>query len=266
MDCTMIELYTITFPDSTVYRYTSAVQAVVHDSQTYVARSGLVRGEIDVSITEMDSIMTMLMPCTEPAVRKYMESPPALPVAVVLDQIVDGDLRPWYRGIISSVAVSGITAEFRLVGDGVPQLSQATSLRYQSLCRHALYGTACGVDKTDHDVSGNLTAIEDNGLVLTSTVFGAPLDKLWIGGAIEIAGELRTIIAQPGADKIRIDRPIPSATSTSPFIAYKGCDKTVGTCRDKFANLANFGGIPTLPGKNPFSSPVNQTHDLPSGL
>jgi uncharacterized phage protein (TIGR02218 family) len=258
----MIELYTITFPDSTVYRYTSTVNDIIVGGNLYTARSGLVRGEVDVSVTELDSTMTMVLPCTDAAVRKYMESPPLLPVSVEVVQAVTGGETPWFVGVVASVSVSGVTAEFRLIGDGVPALSQATALRYTAQCRHALYGVACGVDKTDHDLTGTITAIEQNGLVLTSVEWTDAPRARWIGGAIDVGGELRTIIAQPAGDKIRIDRAIIGLAVTDGYVIYEGCNKTVSICRDKFNNLANFGGIPNIPSKNPFTSNVNTSSDI----
>jgi hypothetical protein len=34
---------------------------------------------------------------------------------------------------------------------------------------------------------------------------------------------------------------------------YAGCDHLLATCRDRFSNVANFGGFPWIPQKNPFS-------------
>ena len=31
-----------------------------------------------------------------------------------------------------------------------------------------------------------------------------------------------------------------------------GCDRTAATCQGRFGNIANFGGFPALPKRNPF--------------
>jgi uncharacterized phage protein (TIGR02218 family) len=257
----MIEIYTITFPDSTVYRYTSTVDSIVVGGDTYFARTGLIRGEVNVSVTECDSAMTLILPCTDAAVRSYMESPPSLPVFIEVRQVLNGGSVPWFKGIVSSVSVSGISAEFRLIGNGVAQLSQATALRYTAQCRHALYGPACRVDKNNHKTTGNLTDVESNGLVLVSSDWDDFTQEQWIGGAIDIGGELRTIISQPASDKIRIDRVFIGLLGTEAFEIFEGCNKTNATCREKFNNLINFGGIPNLPRRNPFAQDVNVGSD-----
>jgi hypothetical protein len=35
-----------------------------------------------------------------------------------------------------------------------------------------------------------------------------------------------------------------------------GCDHSVSTCAARFGNLANYGGFPFIPTKNPFSTGV----------
>jgi uncharacterized phage protein (TIGR02218 family) len=257
----MIEIYTITFPDSTVYRYTSTVDTIVVGGNTYFARTGLVRGEVDVNVLELDSFMTLILPCTDVVVRKYMESPPSLPVFIDVQQVNNGAASPWFKGIVSSVSVSGISAEFRLIGNGVAQLSSATSARYTTLCRHALYGPACRVDKNNHKLNGTLSAVEESGFVLTSVAWNDVSRRRWIGGAIDIGGELRTIIAQPVSDKIKIDRVIVGLVGNEAYTIYEGCNKTLKTCRDKFDNLFNFGGIPNLPKRNPFAESVDVGSD-----
>jgi uncharacterized phage protein (TIGR02218 family) len=259
----MIEIYTITFPDSTVYRYTSTVETVTFSAVDYAPVAGLVRGEVSVNPIELDSMTTLVMPCTDPVVRAYMESPPEDPVTVLIEQILNGDKQSWFVGVIASVSVSGVTAELRLVGEGVSGLSQATALRYTAQCRHALYGLACSVDITLHRLDGTLSDIEQNGLVLVSSDFIDADTTKWTGGAILIGDDHRTIIGQPATDKVRIDRAFIGIADSDNFRVFEGCNKTAATCRDKFNNLANFGGIPNLPRKNPFANDIDRSGDLP---
>jgi hypothetical protein len=36
--------------------------------------------------------------------------------------------------------------------------------------------------------------------------------------------------------------------------AYAGCNRTLDECKTRFDNVANFGGMPFIPTKNPFGS------------
>ena len=47
----------------------------------------------------------------------------------------------------------------------------------------------------------------------------------------------------------------PSSGDT--FTLTAGCDKSLATCRDKFANVANYRGFPHMPGNDFLSSPGN---------
>lgn len=259
----MIELYTITFPDGTIYRYTSASGDIVTGGNTYTSRSGLVRGDVTINPSTMDSEATMAMPCTDSVVRAFMENPPELPVTVVIDQKNNGNQDTYYTGIIGSMAVSGIRAEMRLMGHGVKQLKASSALRYMSQCRHSLYGLGCQLDRDDHKTDGTLSAIEENGFVLVSTTFTDSTLKKWIGGAVKIGDAFRTVIGQPASTKVRLSTSFFGITSTASFTVFEGCDKSYATCRDKFDNLVNFGGIPTLPKKNPFAQSVEIGSDQP---
>lgn len=37
------------------------------------------------------------------------------------------------------------------------------------------------------------------------------------------------------------------------IVSYPGCNRATSDCTDKFNNLSNYGGIPHMPGKSPFS-------------
>jgi uncharacterized phage protein (TIGR02218 family) len=257
----MIELYTFTFPD-TIYRYTSAARDVVHDGNTYTARSGLLRGELSINPSGMDSQTTIAIPCTDALVRAYMQEQPAEEVTVQIVQLVGGTASTWFTGVIGALAISGVRAEIRLTGHGITRLSAGPAMRYQAQCRHALYGAACGVDREDHKVSGTLSALESGSMVLVSANFEG---QTWKGGAIKIGSQWRTVIADPAANKVRLSRPFVGLEGTEAFDVFKGCDKSYSTCRTTFNNLANFGGIPTLPAQNPFSKSIETAFDLPTG-
>ncbi|WP_323033201.1 phage BR0599 family protein [Paracoccus sp. (in: a-proteobacteria)] len=58
--------------------------------------------------------------------------------------------------------------------------------------------------------------------------------------------ELAAALAAPGVDPETSD-PLPVLVDIAP-----GCDLRAATCAAKFGNLANFGGFPEIPGRNPF--------------
>ena len=58
--------------------------------------------------------------------------------------------------------------------------------------------------------------------------------------------ELAAAIATPELDP-DTGEPLPMLADIAP-----GCDLRAATCAAKFGNLANFGGFPEIPGRNPF--------------
>lgn len=67
------------------------------------------------------------------------------------------------------------------------------------------------------------------------------------GGTITIGGLVREIKSYvPG--QWTLHDPFPSLVGTEAYSMVAGDDKTATTCRVKFANLANFGGYPFVPG------------------
>jgi len=73
------------------------------------------------------------------------------------------------------------------------------------------------------------------------------------GGEIVVGTVRRTITAHVG-NTITINRPFGSGVSAGDaFSAYPGCDHTPNTCRDKYGNSINYGGLEGLPVKNPYA-------------
>jgi len=53
-------------------------------------------------------------------------------------------------------------------------------------------------------------------------------------------------------NEIYLLQPPPSGWAASDAVTlYAGCDRKHSTCRDKFDNMANFGGFPLHPERNP---------------
>ena len=66
------------------------------------------------------------------------------------------------------------------------------------------------------------------------------------------AGETRPIAFNSGptiyGNRIQLQIPLSVPPSVGDvFVAYAGCDKTLGTCQNKFNNLGRFAGYPFIP-------------------
>jgi len=138
--------------------------------------------------------------------------------------------------------------------------------KYQRLCRHALYGRGCRLDIALSWLTGTVTAATGGGLTMTIPEAAAEPSGWYRGGVLRFGPQLGFITGHSGT-AITLSRPIPEIVAaltapgvdpvsgaTLPVLAdlAPGCDLRAATCAAKFGNLANFGGFPEIPGRNPF--------------
>lgn len=126
---------------------------------------------------------------------------------------------------------------------------------YQLTCRHDLYGAidseggGCGVDRNLHAFAS--TVVQSSGsLLLLAAAPSQPNGHFTLGYVLGPAGQRRMVREHVGA-LMTLNAPL-SLQAGNPVIVFAGCDKTLPICRDKFANLVNFGGFPWIPHIDPF--------------
>jgi hypothetical protein len=69
---------------------------------------------------------------------------------------------------------------------------------------------------------------------------------------LKFGDELRMITAHSGNVVTLVDS-VADLVVGATVTLWPGCSRTVNHCQNKFSNLANYGGLPYLPAKNPFS-------------
>lgn len=126
---------------------------------------------------------------------------------------------------------------------------------YQKNCPHVLYNPlTCKVNKEDFRITGEVLAIDGN--VIEVAEFGLQDEGWFNGGFLEYTLESgmleRRMIVTHSTSFVTI-MGLPSGMVVADSIsAFPGCDLTVNTCLVKYNNLANMGGFPQSPGRNPF--------------
>lgn len=129
--------------------------------------------------------------------------------------------------------------------------------RFSRTCNRTLYGSDCGVDPALFELATNILALD------------GPSRKMTLQGQhlSETGGYFRqgTLLHQPtgivlsifdsqpaGADtELTLHNWAPDMEVTDVAVARAGCRHSLADCRDKFANLPNFGGFSEVPNKNP---------------
>jgi uncharacterized phage protein (TIGR02218 family) len=139
------------------------------------------------------------------------------------------------------------------------RLDEARGRSYRATCGADLGDTRCGIDLAAAAFrTAGIVASTDGALALASGGIGEP-DGWFTGGRLTWTGganaglsvEVRAHRRIGGAAELdlwqRAVRPIAAGDG---FTVTAGCDKRAETCRDRFANIANFRGFPHMPGND----------------
>lgn len=161
------------------------------------------------------------------------------------------------RGSIGEVRRGAHAFEAEVAGLA-QALNRVQGRAYLRVCDRRLSDGGCGVDLTAQAFrgTGTVTAVLGAQEVVASGLGGFAsgwFDRgalTWTtgpnGGA---TGHVKA--HRPGASDARLTlwrAPAAAISVGDAFEVTAGCDKSADTCREKFANLLNFGGFPLMPG------------------
>ena len=163
-----------------------------------------------------------------------------------------------FRGHIGEISRGGgaFTAELRGLTD---LLNLPMGRIYQPLCQANLGDAQCGVDFEGDGLVEELTADSiEAGREFRFTGLGLYADR-WFergtlaaldGAAAGLSGVIKTDRLQSdGTRHVTLWSPIRAEVTGATLLRLTpGCDKRMATCRDKFLNMVNFRGFPTIPG------------------
>ena len=162
----------------------------------------------------------------------------------------DSEFSVLWKGRVTGCKWSGSVATLNC--DSAFTMFQRAGLRrlYQVGCPHVLYSPACGLSSDDWDVVGEVAEID--GKAVTLSGISAFASGYFLGGMLKCGDELRMITAHSGNVVTMVDSVAELAVGSAVTL-WPGCSHTVAACKNKFSNLLNYGGLPYLPAKNPFS-------------
>ncbi|HBF32544.1 DUF2163 domain-containing protein [Rhizobium sp.] len=162
------------------------------------------------------------------------------------------------------------TAELRSF---TAKLSQEQGRTFGRRCDAALGDGRCGVDMSaaGRTVSGAVVAMTARDRITVSGLESYTNDyfrygKMTVTSGAEngLAGDIETSRAVSGGTELTLWLPLEVTLSSGDALTLTiGCDKSFATCRDSFANAANFRGFPHMPGTDFAYSYVSGqvTHD-----
>lgn len=180
----------------------------------------------------------------------------------------EGDVSVIWKGRL--VSVKPDISQIVLIFESIFTSLRRSGLRkkYQRACPHVLYGRGCFLNKDDWAVFSAMPAISADGTTVAVPQAAAFQDGYFSAGMLQAPdGTFRFITGHQGGT-VKLIRPIDSlneafANSGYGFNCgnyyggisvniYPGCDRSKETCKNKFANLLNYGGFAFIPLKNPF--------------
>ena len=246
-----LELYRFSYGDSGLWLFTSADDTVVKEEEkyepAYVKRNGFTRtgdarkATLEIEVGDSNPVALLFR-------AGWLVSP--LIVTIFRHHYEDNEFSVLWKGRVTGCRWAGSVAT--LTSDSVSTLFRRAGLRrvYQMNCPHALYGPACRLNQASWANGATADSASGN-VVIIPAAAGFP-DGYLTGGMLKSGDEYRMIVAHSGSSITMVDA-ISGLGEGSAVTLWPGCDRSMATCSGRFNNLANYGGLPFLPQKNPFS-------------
>ncbi|MBS0212302.1 MAG: DUF2163 domain-containing protein [Proteobacteria bacterium] len=241
------------------YRYTSADRDVSYAGNLYRAAAITDNGSQQTGEAVQDTFQ-ITAPAGIEVAQAFAIQPPSQRVTLrVFDlHAGDSDAMPYWVGQITRCGRPDADGKVTITCESIVAAMQVNGCRgcWQKSCDHVIYDDECNALKEPMRVPATLVTVTAN--TLTAAEWGAFDDTWFPGGFVEFAIpggllERRQVLAQAGNVLTILGDTSPLQPGDA-VAAFPGCDNTPAMCDGRFHNIANYGGIPGLPGKSPFSA------------
>jgi uncharacterized phage protein (TIGR02218 family) len=259
------DLFTFTCLDGTALRYTTTDRPVAHngfvfsntalriDGFKYKLTLGTNADEMTLTVSANPGDYAGAIPFfqrilnggfdgTRVRVERLFSASPDDPSAGTVEM---------FTGRVSDISDTGRTkAVFKIKSDLELLDIQMPRNTYQPSCIHTLYDAGCTAVKGSF--GGDYSVGADPTLSAIAISGSGAADGYYDMGTVAFtsgpnAGSTRTI-RQFAGSIAHLAYPLPSVPVHGDLITvYAGCDKTAGTCADRFGNLANWRAFPYIP-------------------
>ena len=241
--------------DNIVYTYTNISHSLWHNGELYVPET-IKRSNIEQNNEQSRSTLSIKLPRDNPLGAAFIAEAQDWPVSITLYEQKGGVITVIWVGSISAHIASGSEVSLDCINAIASQARFGLRARYQKTCRHALYKEGCNLTASDWDYAGVCTSIDGTTVVVPEAANLTDGDLT--SGMLEYSGVKKYIRKHVGdililmhpfhilAKEVAINGP-------ASITLYEGCSHSLTVCNLKFNNLNNFGGMPWLPTKNPFS-------------
>ncbi len=260
----VVELYEFMVGTQT-YRYTSAKEdktPSVNDGLVYTS-DHITRTDIaQTSEINKDGI-TIQLHRTNAVALLYQGRPPDQTNVITVRRyheagVAEEDVVTIWAGRVLGCSFDGSIATLTCESTATSMKQAGLWRQYQASCPHVLYGTKCSVAKATHEL--HTTASVVTGDVIEAVGASVYPDDYFTGGFLNWLGadgnlQSRMIFAHDG-EELTLDWAVEDMAVTDDLWIYPGCKHTMSDCFGKYINIANYGGFPFVPSKNPFETTV----------
>lgn len=254
-DSNLADLYVLTL-GGTTYRYTSAAEDIVYLANTYTAIS-IHRSSYGSSAQDKQPEMIVTLDAMSGYVLAQINGVPSQSstCTIMRLQITEAVAINIWIGECGPVAIEEDEATFRVACSlDDPVTTSVPSAFCQKLCNHVFMDLMCTIAEVSHKLDTTITAVSGHDIIVASVT--GVTGKLTSGGRVRVGTEERMIVKESGTTLTLLAPFPPASVATLPVACrlIKGCAHTILACRDDYANVDHFGGLPYLDYKNPFQN------------
>ncbi len=236
--------------------YTSADEDTVYANETYFART-ISRGAFQRNDEAASSELEVRLDRALGVVAQFLDGSSAEPITLTvlrLHRPLSAIAIIEFTGTIANISIE-IEEVVLLVqsplGKDSKEIPRELMLR---TCPHELYGERCRVDPDAFKVETTISSVSGDPNEYDITSRGGHAQGFFKAGVLVKDSTGQRGFIQKDLLGIFLLVPMPGLAVSDAVTVFAGCDRKVETCRDKFANVAEYGGFPALPERNPFVS------------
>lgn len=241
-----------------VLAFTNGPVALVVDGRTYEPTQ-ISHSDFEDTAELARNDITVSAPRDNAAAELFRVAPPSETVLLTIFEVhaddPDEEKQPVWSGRVINVEWRGLAAELRCESISTSLKTPGLRRLFARNCGHVLYGPRCRLSNLDYQASVGVEVV--NGIQLESAGFALQPDGYYDGGYVEWESEPglidRRAIRSHVGSLVTVTHPLVGFSAGESLRVYPGCDHTTATCNSKFGNVANFGGFPNMPRKNPFA-------------
>ena len=249
-----IDLYDFS-QGSTHWRYTSSTRAYTHEGNTY-SPIPIGRGNVVTTDEVQKNILDVTLDFRNELANSLLHTTDNTKTYITLYRSMNGSVEIWFKGTLSDIVGDG--AKCKLTFSNVFSRMKLPGLRRvcSKLCPLTLYGSDCLANPLNYAKSATVVSVNEQTIVVS---FSESFNDGYFENGYISTGLLgfdtsKTLILSHTGSSLILKTKNDLITVGSTIQVYPGCDKKVSTCKNKFANLYNYGGFPSLITDNPFSS------------